>query len=224
MRVVTRRQWGARLPACSTPLTSGLRGLAVHYSAADADEQQNHANCAGRVAGIQRFHMDTRGWCDIAYNHLVCRHGYVFTGRGYGKRSAANGTNDGNSRYFAVCFLGDDTEGRQDFTEEARDALVELRQEYLRRYPNATETVGHRNIVSTECPGDEIYAFITSRSFKAAVEGLGPLPGPSPKPAWFWRWGDWRLTPVPRGPRPAGIPQVIPQWAWDALADWQRRH
>lgn len=222
MNLVTRRQWGARLPACSTPLTSGVRGLAVHYSASDADEQADHQNCAARVQAIQRYHMDTQGWCDIAYSHLFCVHGYVYAGRGFGKRTAANGTNPGNSHYFAACFLGNDDEG-QDVTPEARDALVELRQEYLRRYPNARETVGHRDITSTACPGDELYAFIRSRSFKAAVEGLGPLPGPSPKPEWFWRWGDWRLTPMPRGPRPDGLPR-IPAWAWAALEEWQRRH
>lgn len=223
MTIVTRGQWGAKPANCSTPLISGVRGLAVHYSAADSDEEANHANCKNRVKGIQSFHMGPqRGWCDIAYSHLLCLHGAVFEGRGFGKRTAANGTNTGNARYFAVCFLGNDNAGRQDFTAEARQGLVDLRKEYLKRYPNAKETVGHRDITSTECPGDEIYAYINSASFKAAFKSPKRLPGPSPKPLWFWLWADWYLGGK-KGPRP-DAPQTIPKWAWQALEEWQAQH
>jgi hypothetical protein len=46
----------------------------------NADEQRLHANCAGRIRAIQDFHMDGQGWLDIAYNHVFCRHGFVFAG------------------------------------------------------------------------------------------------------------------------------------------------
>jgi hypothetical protein len=92
MRLVTRQQWGARPPRSIVPLPgSAIDTTVFHYSGADADEQADHAKCAGRVRGIQRFHMDTRGWLDIAYSFLVCVHGYVFAARGYGVRTAATG-------------------------------------------------------------------------------------------------------------------------------------
>lgn len=222
MRVVSRKAWGARPANCSTPLNTGLWGVAVHYSASDADEQANHDNCAARVKGIQRFHMETRGWCDIAYNHLICAHGYVYTGRGYALRSAANGTNEGNSRYHAICLLCNDDSEEREVTPEVQQALVELRKEYLKRYPSAKETVGHRDLTSTTCPGDEAYRFIKSQSFEAALRS-GRLPGPSPKPSWFWIWGDWLLRGRPL-PRPSGIPTPVPQWAWAALDQWRRDH
>ena len=228
MRVVSRTQWGARRPRCTTPLRTGLWGVAFHYSASDADEQADHANCAGRVKGIQAFHMSP-GWdgipeggCDIAYNHLVCAHGYVFTGRGYNVRSAANGTNEGNSRYYAVCVLCNDDSGEREITPAVQQALIDLRKEYLKRYPSADQHVGHRDIRSTSCPGDELYRFIKSRSFEASLH-TGRLPGPSPKPAWFWVWGDWYLAGRPL-PRPSGLPQPIPQWAYQALDQWRRDH
>ena len=40
----------------------------------------------------QAFHMDDRGWSDIAYNSGVCPHGVRFEGRGARVRSGANGT------------------------------------------------------------------------------------------------------------------------------------
>jgi hypothetical protein len=127
----------------------------------NADEQRLHRNCAARVRGMQRFHMETRGWLDIAYNHVFCRHGYVFIGRGFGVRSAANGTNESNDHYFAICFLGDDSKGRADVTPEARRALEQLIHEYRRRYPRAREVRPHSDFVATACPGDELRALIS---------------------------------------------------------------
>jgi hypothetical protein len=223
MAIQARSSWGAANPNGRDRLTSGLKGVAFHYSGADADEQSNHANCARRVRGIQSFHMNNRGWMDIAYNHLACKHGAIYEGRGFGIRSAANGTNDGNSHYFAVCFLGDDSKGRDDLTDAGREALVEIRREYLRRYPGAKFTLGHRDVVSTQCPGNEIYAFLKSHAFAKALKGPERLPGPSPKPAWWWAWANWRLSGR-KGPRPAGVPQTIPKWAWQALREWQKSH
>jgi hypothetical protein len=126
----------------------------------NADEQRLHANCAARVRVIQRYHMEEKGWLDAAYNHTLCGHGFVFVLRGFAARSAANGTKEANDRYFAVCFLGDDSVGRADVTPEARQALRALIAEYRRRYPGANEVRPHSDFYPTECPGDELRALI----------------------------------------------------------------
>jgi hypothetical protein len=95
-------------------------------------------------------------------SHLVCRHGYAFVGRGFGVRTAANGTNESNDHYFAVCFLGDDSKGRADVTPEARRALQQLIAEYRRRYPRARQVRPHSDFVATQCPGDELRALISA--------------------------------------------------------------
>jgi hypothetical protein len=127
----------------------------------NADEQRLHQNCAGRVRAMQRFHMETRGWLDVAYNHIFCRHGYVFVGRGFCARSAANGSNEANDHYFAICFLGDDSAARADVTPEARRVLRQLIVEYRRRYPKARQVRPHSDFVATQCPGDELRALIS---------------------------------------------------------------
>ena len=139
-----------------------VRGVAVHYTGMNADEQRSHRNCPARVRAIQRYHMDEKGWLDIAYNHLFCRHGFVFVGRGFGARSAANGTAESNDHYFAVCFLGDDSVGRADVTPEARRALQQLIREYRRRYPAARDVRPHSDFYATACPGDELRAMISA--------------------------------------------------------------
>jgi hypothetical protein len=131
----------------------------------DADEQADHRNCAGRVQAMQRYHMVEKGWLDVAYSHVLCRHAYVFVGRGYGIRTAANGTRPANDHYFAICFLGDDSVGRADVPRAARRALGELIRDYQRRYPRALRVRPHSAFVATDCPGRELSAYIDGRGW-----------------------------------------------------------
>jgi hypothetical protein len=160
MRLVTRAQWGARPAQNRTPLVHSVqRGTAVHYSAADADEQADHARCEGRVRGIQAFHLDGRGWSDIAYSYLACKHGFVFEGRGRGVRTAAQGTNAGNDAYHAVCFLGDDTAGRDDVTDAGREA-IEAAVRWCNAWAGVSQVRPHSSFKATGCPGDDLRAWI----------------------------------------------------------------
>jgi peptidoglycan hydrolase-like protein with peptidoglycan-binding domain len=114
----------------------------------------DHSQCAGRVRSIQSYHMDNNGWTDIAYNGVVCPHGYVFEGRGPGHRSAANGTNDSNGSSYAICYLGGEgdpftNEGQQGFSDAANWLGPPLNH-------------GHRDWYNTACPGDVIYGWVKS--------------------------------------------------------------
>lgn len=162
---ISRSGWGAKPPAGRPTilLASRVDAVVYHYTAAGSDEQADHKNCAGRVRGVQAFHQNTRGWNDIAYNYLVCKHGCIFEGRGIENKSAATGAD--NSHTLAVCFLGDDTAGRDDVTAAGRQALVEITRWIRQRRPAATGLKGHRDYMQTSCPGDELYTYIHSRVF-----------------------------------------------------------
>lgn len=186
MDIVSRAQWGARKPRAVTLLPfSAIDGLAVHYTAAEADRVDDPNDCPARVRGIQRYHMDTNGWADIAYSWLVCRHGTIYEGRGWNVRTAANGTNAGNDHYLAVCFLGGDRDGRDDVTDPGRQAIAWLWAEIRRRYQTATRIRPHSYFKATACPGAELRRWLTA--------GM-PLPPPIP---------DRKVTPMyspPLGP------------------------
>lgn len=157
---ISRNAWDARKPKSITPLVhSQQRGTGVHYSGGASEARLNHAECANVVRSIQHFHMDTRGWADIAYSFLPCNHGAIFVGRGRGIRTAANGTNSGNDGYHAVCFLGGDRDGRADVTPEGFAALkIAIRD--CNAWAGVKEVRPHSSFKSTECPGDEIRAWI----------------------------------------------------------------
>lgn len=135
--------------------------MAVHYSASAAERKEDHTQCDDIMRQIQLGHMSrsptdpSKPWADIAYNFLVCWHGWVFEGRGWGVRSAANGTNYGNDNWFAVCFLGGDSDNRDDVTDAGRRAIWEVIQECGRRY-DARQTVCHSDLKATACPGNEL--------------------------------------------------------------------
>lgn len=169
MKIVTRAEWGAKPFTCSEALPP-VDTLVVHYTASDADEQAAHANCAARVKGIQAFHMSstpsdpTKPWCDIAYNFLVCKHGYIFEGRGWDRKSGATG--DANSHTIAFCFLGDDTSGKDDVTFDGRSAFGQLMRTASSRLSGSQVAKGHRDFMSTTCPGDELYAWVKTGRWK----------------------------------------------------------
>lgn len=162
MKFVSRAEWGAEAPrADHGPHPHPLTKLACHWVGPGAGWPWDHSECAGRVLGIQRFHKYDRGWNDIAYNAVVCPHGYVFEGRGYGMANAANGGIDGdgsghgdNHEYVAVCYLGGEGDP---FTDEAKDAFNDAG-DWLDISSDAW--AGHQDLVSTGCPGPEILSWV----------------------------------------------------------------
>lgn len=206
-KYVSRSGWGAK-PPLSRPtilLASRVDTIVYHYTAAGSDEQADHANCASRVRGVQAFHQNVRGWNDIAYSFLTCKHGYIFEGRGLENKSAATGVH--NSHTLAVCFLGDDTVGRDDVTFAGRQALVDITRWIRQRRPAAQGLKGHRDYMSTSCPGNELYDYIHSRTFSAqlAVDEKAKLR--KQILAWHaagWGWARIKQTEVWRRFRELG--------------------
>lgn len=146
---IPRAEWGAAAPRSRSTNIRPVGSLA-HWMGPRVGHI-SHGRCFDYVRGVQRFHMDRvngRGWVDIAYSMLPCRHGYVFAGRGAGIRTAANGTNDANSRFHAIALLvgQDDT-----VTADAIDAMWWAWDALGRGHMG-----DHRDVRPTACPGPDI--------------------------------------------------------------------
>lgn len=147
----TRGEIGLRPPRSEYSRING-EGSTGHYGGTDpATWPWDHTRCASIWRAWQSFHMDGRGWNDIAYTGGVCPHGHRYEGRPPWARTAAQGTNDGNARSTAVCYIGG---VRTPFTDEAKLAFLDEQQR-----------VGelrwcHRDWHSTACPGDQICRWI----------------------------------------------------------------
>lgn len=169
MDYITRAAWGARAPRPRSSMGRAA-GVALHWEGPRMGDF-GHDQCAGKVRGIQNFHMNSRDWADIAYNFVVCPHGAVLEGRGLSVRSAANGTNDGNARYLAICYLGGDGDP---FTDAARQGFLDAI-EHCRVAGNGNEVRPHSSFKATACPGNEIRAWIAS-----GLPGVGGAVSPPP--------------------------------------------
>lgn len=94
LTIVKRAGWlaaPARTRAVLDP--DARRGVVVHWNGPKIT-QPEHGGCARVVRSIQRFHMDSKGWRDGAYSHVVCQHGVVFEMRGWDGVQWANGSVD----------------------------------------------------------------------------------------------------------------------------------
>lgn len=153
---VSRAEWRARPPR-STQALSGTEGNTLHWEGPHMGTW-THEACATKIRGIQAFHMDDRGWADIAYSSITCPHSFIFEGRWYGKRSAAQGTNEGNAKSYAHCYLG----GQGDpFDMPAKQGLRRVFEHFEHR-GSGTNRWGHRDWHATGCPGDAQYAWVHS--------------------------------------------------------------
>jgi N-acetylmuramoyl-L-alanine amidase len=114
---------------------------------------------AARIRAIQEFHMDVRGWSDIAYSFLINHEGDIYQGRGPGV--AGGHTAGQNTVSHAICLLGNFDQVQP--TQAALDATVELaRHGFERGWWSQTFTGGHRDApgANTSCPGATLYALL----------------------------------------------------------------
>lgn len=170
---VSRDEWGARPREKGTTDIIASPSVTFHYEGDGVSYPWDHSKCAGMVRSIQAYHMDGRDWSDIAYNELACPHDYVFEGRGYDRRSSANGEDAYNNASFAVCALWGANSGNT-LPDGLKRAMLYARK-ILMDKGGATKTVlPHSYWHSTSCPGDLIRAWI-----KAGIPSPDPVIIPS---------------------------------------------
>jgi hypothetical protein len=82
LTVHTRAEWGARTTNSSPSYASSLKLAVVHHSA--SGNTYTSAQVPSVLRSIQAYHMDGRGWSDMAYNFVVDKFGTIWEGRGGG--------------------------------------------------------------------------------------------------------------------------------------------
>jgi hypothetical protein len=71
------------------------KGLVIHHNGPPAlCVGQPHDRCERFWRAVRDYHVNTKGWSDIAYSFGVCPHGQAFVGRGWFKNQFANGSDD----------------------------------------------------------------------------------------------------------------------------------
>ncbi|XP_053573918.1 N-acetylmuramoyl-L-alanine amidase isoform X2 [Bombina bombina] len=160
--IIPRCMWGAK-PYNGSPtlLKLPLPNIFIHHTYEPSRPCTSFADCSANMQSMQNFHQEGRGWDDIGYSFVVGSDGYVYAGRGWFWVGAH--TKGHNSVGFGVSFIGDYTssvpEGR--ILSLVKDQLIRcaVRSGYMS--PNYA-VQGHRQLVSTSCPGDALFKEIKS--------------------------------------------------------------
>jgi hypothetical protein len=218
MNYVPRREWDTVAPTNATPWKiDRLDGGGIHWFAIP-NGPNDHSQCDDTLRGVRAAHKNGE-FNDIAYNHAVCQHGYVYELRGFDHQSGANGYSDVNRSYYSVvCMLGVG-DSVLEFTPAMQQALREIIAEWQRRGAG-TAVLWHGFWTGSTCPGDTVRAWVKA--------GLWKLPEPTPDPKepdmdaileWLDDFISWRLVDMgDPAKRPANVPAVIPPIAWEFTA------
>jgi hypothetical protein len=160
MKIVSRKQWGARPRRERTVQDPHrVKAIYVHYSESPGGQRRYPQQCAA-VRGIQNFHMDSRGWSDIAYSYLVSnpyRGGAsrAFEGRGIDTVPAAQMNHNTNTvAVCVICANGEKISWRTKLT--LRRLIWTLRKQIGKQVPVRP----HNSVNETSCPGAALTAWV----------------------------------------------------------------
>lgn len=183
--IVSRAAWGARAAVgCSGP-DATINAVVVHHT--EGSNGYTQADSPGIVRGIQSYHIDGRGWCDIGYNFLVDRYGTVFEGRFGGINVPVHGAHayEWNATTSGISLMGSYmTELPPEVQIQAAVTLVAWKLSSYYRAPYGQLTIGgitadvisgHRQASATDCPGQVFYDYLpTFRQRVATAIGTTP--------------------------------------------------
>jgi hypothetical protein len=227
--IIPRSSWDPNnecAPRSAPSIASDARFTVIHHTASSNSYTQ--AQAATQVRSICLFHRNSRGWSDIGYNIMVDRYGRIYEGRAGGLERAVVGAHAANynTGSFGVGVMGCfDTSCSSSLGSitlpsaalSAVDRVVAWKFvlhgiDPFGRISYNSQTldtiVGHRDVGSTSCPGNQFTPFV--RGTSPMKNRVAPLmdgfrtPSPAPEPA-------------PPPPPPA--PDNVQPWDLTAVGD-----
>lgn len=143
-----------------------IKKIVVHHTATTKDlEDPKKA-----IRDIYIWHTKSKGWGDIGYNYIIDQQGNIYEGRYGGEMVVGAHAGRGNHGSIGIALLGNYQEN--DPPEAVISSLTALIREKAQLYNIDTEgastfrgetfpnVMGHRDIMSTSCPGDRVYALL----------------------------------------------------------------
>ena len=143
-----------------------IKKIVIHHTAT----VKNLDDPKKAIRDIYIWHSLSKGWGDIGYNYIIDQQGNIYEGRFGGEMVVGAHAGRGNHGSIGIAILGNYQD--QDPPEAVLTALTSLIKEKAEKYNIDTEgtsvfrgetysnVMGHRDIMSTSCPGDRLYAML----------------------------------------------------------------
>lgn len=188
-----RLEWPVRRKPFLVPADQ-RHGTTVHWLGVSArlSAEDDHEQCRNVWRAVQRHHLYTNGWSDIAYSVGVCPHGVLLEGRGqewdqFGNGEDRVGPNDGDDRvwYSACCLIGKviAADGAVLSTDEPSAAMLDALGQWvgITRYAGAgAHVLPHSSFQPKDCPGPALHAWIERAGWTEATSPPPAVPVPPP--------------------------------------------
>lgn len=173
MKIITRKEWGAR-PFRNGPPTvplSSRREVTIHYPGAGTPPK----DAKSYAKWIERIHMDQNGWRGVGYNYFVDAYGNVAEGCGRDVQGAHSPPHNYDGIGVNIWTSnGVPTDAGKRAARELYDLLCKQSGRKLR--------IGwHGRDYATACPGPHLIAWC-----KAGMPVIGKTPSNPTDPAKDW--------------------------------------
>ncbi|XP_055925286.1 peptidoglycan recognition protein 1-like [Argiope bruennichi] len=156
VEIVWRKDWKARPSVRSRTVKLPLLHVIIQHTV--SPPCKTRSQCIRNVQFIQDYHLDYKGWGDIAYNFLIGGDGRAYEGIGW-NHEGAHSINF-NWKSLGIAFIGNFMEVTP--SQKMLDAALNLikcgvKEGYL---APTYELTGHRDVACTLSPGDKLYEII----------------------------------------------------------------
>lgn len=135
--------------------------LVVHHTAQNVTGDERPP--LERVRALYAYHANSRGWGDIGYHYLIDERGQIYEGRAGGRKTIGGHAYCWNTGTVSIAMLGNfDVEQPPQaqmqslqwlLADLARQEGIDLGSSVRMHGKNFPSIVGHRDLLSTDCPG-----------------------------------------------------------------------
>jgi hypothetical protein len=159
--------WGARAPRPLTVIYRKPTFIVVHHTATSNSTGTTQSAAFSLARGIQNYHMFSNGWSDSGQQFTISRGGYAMEGRHQSLSRLNGGTSFMHGAHVGAGTvnsnsIGIENEGNYTSIQPPTalwNKLVDLCSYICDRYGIASSKIyGHRDFMSTACPGNQLYA------------------------------------------------------------------
>lgn len=156
LNIISKTQWGGKAPRIKTIAHDHLGYIVIHHSAGAYCNAID--SCKQQMINMQAYHMNDLGWDDIGYNFGIGADGNIYEGRGFGL-VGAHAVN-WNRKSLGIMFIGNYNDHKPTATQIAKAKELIAYGVSLGYLASNHIIYGHRQVGSTECPGNNLYTEI----------------------------------------------------------------